>query len=164
MRKLQILVAAVDVEVRPEQHRAHRRALDVPARPAAAERRLPGWFPFLRALPEDEIERVLLAGIDLDSFPRAQLVQRFARELAVARESAHRVVDVATDRAVRETAMLERVDHPDHLRDVAGGARLLIGLLDAELGCILVHEPDEEVGERLERFAVPRLATNDPVA
>ncbi len=66
MRKDQVEAAAVDVERLPEQRVRHRRALDVPARPAGAPRRRPLRLVGLRELPQREVERVLLllAGLD----------------------------------------------------------------------------------------------------
>ena len=58
----QVRAAAVDLEVEPEQLLGHRRALDVPARPAAAPGRLPGRvLARLLRLPQREVERVPLA-------------------------------------------------------------------------------------------------------
>src|SRR5882757_3999881 len=83
MRKLQVLPAAVNVEMRPQQSGAHCGALDVPTRTPVAPRRLPERLAFLGALPQDEIERVALGRVDLDPLPGAQILERFPRELAV---------------------------------------------------------------------------------
>src|SRR3954454_3843161 len=47
----QVDATGVQVERRPEVRHAHRRAFDVPAGTAGAERRLPGWLAGLRTLP-----------------------------------------------------------------------------------------------------------------
>src|SRR5207248_10040028 len=57
----QVGAAAVDLEPLSEVMVAHRAALDVPAGPAGAPGRLPARLVRQRSLPEDEIERVLLA-------------------------------------------------------------------------------------------------------
>src|SRR6267154_1678482 len=62
MRKLQVLPAAVNVEMRSQQFRAHRRALDMPARTPVAPRRLPEGLALLGALPQDKIEWSRLLG------------------------------------------------------------------------------------------------------
>src|SRR5688500_15405620 len=68
MRKLQVLTAGVKVKGLAKVFHGHRRALDVPARPAAAERRGPAGFHILAdEFPESEIACVLffiLVGIN----------------------------------------------------------------------------------------------------
>ena len=92
-----------------EQRAAHRRALDVPARPAGAV----GAGPLgivglvgLGRLPQHEVQRVVLAVEHGHALAGAQLVERLARQLAVARELAHREVDVAVVGAVGQALAL----------------------------------------------------------
>ena len=88
VREDEVEPAAVDPELRPERLLGHRRALDVPARPARAPRRLPrGVLALLRRLPEREVARVLLQRARLLVL---DLVGPLARERAVAREAARR--------------------------------------------------------------------------
>jgi hypothetical protein len=93
--KLQILTAAVNVEVLAEQVGTHRRALDMPPGAAIAPRRRPERLVLAGMFPEHEVERVVLGAVDLDAFASPQVVDRFAGKLAVARELAHRKVHVA---------------------------------------------------------------------
>ena len=58
VREDEVGAAAVQIEVRPEVLHRHRRALDVPARPADAERRTPRGLVGERRLPQHEVERV----------------------------------------------------------------------------------------------------------
>ena len=58
VREDQVGAAAVQVERRAELLHRHRRALDVPAGPADAERRAPRGLVGERRLPEHEVERV----------------------------------------------------------------------------------------------------------
>src|SRR5213596_2028530 len=95
VRELEIHAAAMDVELLAEQRAAHRRALDVPAGAPLAPGRSPLRFAGLRALPEHEVQRVLLARVHVDALAGTQLVERLAGELAVAREAAHGKVHVA---------------------------------------------------------------------
>ena len=60
VREDEVDAAGVDVEARPEVAHAHRRALDVPARPALAEGRRPAGLARLGALPEREVAHVVL--------------------------------------------------------------------------------------------------------
>src|SRR5881628_2013702 len=100
MRKLQVLPAAVNVEMRSQQFHAHRRALDVPTRTPVAPGRLPGRLALLGALPQDEIEWIALGRVDLDPLPGTQIFERFPRELAVTRKFPDREVHVAAFRAI----------------------------------------------------------------
>ena len=95
----QVAAAAVDLEADAEQLLGHRRALDVPAGPAAAPRRVPGRvLARLLGLPEREVERILLAVRALDALALVHVVDAAVAELAVARVRAHAEVDVAVDR------------------------------------------------------------------
>jgi hypothetical protein len=163
VRELEVHAAAVDVEGRTEQRRAHRRALDVPAGPALAPARRPFRLVGLGPLPQHEVERVLLGGIDVDALAGAQLVQRFAGELAVALEAAHGVVHVAGAGLVSELFVFQPVDEIQHLRHVLRGARLVIRFLDAERGRVLVHGADEARGQGLDRLLVLGGALDDLV-
>src|SRR6267378_6441578 len=100
MRKLQVLPAAVNVEMRSQQFRAHRRTLDVPARTPVAPGRLPKGLALLGAFPQDEIEWIALGRVDLDPIPGTQIFERFPRELAVTRKLPHREIHVAAFRPI----------------------------------------------------------------
>ncbi len=166
VRKLQVQAAAVDVEALAEQCAAHRRALDVPARAAGAVRaRVPDLFGLvgLGRLPQHEVERVLLALGDGHALAGAQLVERLAREPAVAGKAAHRVEHVATGLAVGQPAALERADHRQHLRHVRGGARLVGRWQQADRGDVGVHRGDHLVGQCAHRDAALERAADDLV-
>ncbi len=77
--------------------RAHRRALDVPARATRAPGAFPARFARLGRFPECEIERVRLSLVDFDPGAGQQIVEVAARELAVAGERADPEVDVTVD-------------------------------------------------------------------
>src|SRR5438067_7509040 len=59
----QIGAAAMDIDLWAQMLQRHRRALDMPARPAHAPGTLPVWFARGAYLPEHQIERVLLARV-----------------------------------------------------------------------------------------------------
>ena len=72
-------------KVSPEVLRAHRRALDVPARPALAPRAVPRRLARLGRLPEREVERLALLLARLHALARAQVVEVALGELGVRR-------------------------------------------------------------------------------
>src|SRR5450759_1729661 len=92
VRKLQVLTAAVDIEMVAEQGARHRRALNVPARPALAPWTRPRRLARLGVLPQHEVERIALGLSNLDALAGAQVFQRFARKPAVAGKIADRVI------------------------------------------------------------------------
>ena len=95
----EVVAAAVDLEADAEQLLGHRRALDVPARPAAAPRRVPGGvLALLLRLPQREVERILLAVGALDALALVHLVDGAVAQRAVVGVGAHAEVDVAVDR------------------------------------------------------------------
>ncbi len=166
VRELQVGAAAVQVEMRAEQFAAHRRALDVPARTALAPRRGPatlGRLVGLGGFPQHEVQRILLGIVGGHALSGAQVFEGLARQLAVARELAHRVVHVAVGRLVGQAVVLQPADHRQHLRHVFGGARLAVGALHAERVGIFVHGGDEAVGERADGLAVLDRALDDLV-
>ena len=66
--------AGVDVEALAQESGRHRRALDVPAREAAAVRALPALQPApAGSLPEREITRMPLAGVGVAAHAGEQL-------------------------------------------------------------------------------------------
>ena len=77
----------MDVEALAQVLHAHRRALDVPAGPARAERSLPRLLFRLARLPEDEVARIVLAVvIDVDARPGLEALDVEMRKRAIARE------------------------------------------------------------------------------
>jgi hypothetical protein len=67
VREAQVQAAAVDVELVPQILPGHRRALQVPARPAAAPRGSPSWpspARLLVSLPQREVAGIPLAAGD----------------------------------------------------------------------------------------------------
>ena len=66
VREREVLATAVEVEALAEQVERHRRALDVPSRPAAAPGRVPRRLAGLGRLPEREVHRAALRLVDVD--------------------------------------------------------------------------------------------------
>jgi hypothetical protein len=98
VRELQVLPAAVDVEALAQQRAAHGRAFDVPAGAAGAvgaAHLASSGSSGLAAFHKHEVQRVLLVVAHGHALAGAQVVERLARQLAVAVELAHREVDVA---------------------------------------------------------------------
>src|SRR5689334_4947219 len=127
MREDEIKSAAVDLEGRPEVLLGHRRALDVPARPAAPPRRVPPRvLALLVPLPEREVARVFLArrllGL-LGRVARRLLVAVPPGEPAVVGEARYAEIDVALGR-VCVARRDELLDHRHDPRDRLGRLRL----------------------------------------
>src|SRR5437588_11239964 len=109
-----------------QQFAGHRRAFYMPAGTSLSPCRIP--FDLLRlaalgGLPQYEIERIAFALIDLDALAGAQVVDRFAGQLAVTGEIAHRVIDVAVAVLIRQALADQLPDQIQHLRYVLRGAR-----------------------------------------
>src|SRR5487761_1932702 len=114
-------------------------------------------------LPQHEIERVLLARIDLHALARTQLVQRLARELAVAGEFAHGVIDIAARALISKALRLQHFDDFLHAVDEFRGAGLVIGFLHAQGRRVLVHVADEALSQLADAFPVLNSAADDLV-
>ena len=117
--------AGVDVELRAEIAHGHRRAFDVPAGEALA----PAITRPLEeptgagGLPEREVGRIALVGLDVAAMTRPQVGQGVARQPAVTVEPPDVVVEVALPRRIGVTEVLEGLSKGEHLGDMLGGAR-----------------------------------------
>ena len=102
-----------------------------PGRPAPqgdGPRRLAG----LGVLPEHEIQRIALALIDLDARTGAQVLESLAREAARRRRNFATAYSTSPLRADVGVAALDQpLDQRDDAGHVLGGARLVVGRLDA---------------------------------
>jgi hypothetical protein len=166
MRELQIGAAAVDVELPPEQVGRHRRALDMPARATAAERRRPAHLLRLfrlGRLPQHEVEGIQFAAGHRHPLAGTQVVERLAAEAPVAGELAHGEDHVAVFGRVGVAVVLQALDHSQHLRHILGGARFGVGTCNAERRLVLMHRLDETAGQRRDRLAVLHGSTDDLV-
>ena len=163
MRKFQIHAAAVDVEVVAEHCGRHRRAFDVPARTPRSPGRIPGRLAGLGALPEHEIERIALGGVDVDARAGAQVVETLSRQAPVAGEARDRVTDVTVRGHVGKFAPHQLFDKCDDAGQVRSRARLVIRALAAQRRAVFVHRGDEAHGQRFDRFAVLRRTLDDLV-
>ena len=93
----------------------------------------------LGGLPQHKVQRVLLAVVHGHTLASTQLVQAFARQLAVALELAHGIVHVTIRGAIGQTTLLQAFDQAQHLRHVFGCPRLVRGRLDTQGRDVLVH-------------------------
>ena len=126
--------AAVHLELGAEVQFAHRRALDVPARTAAAPRGVPpGVLTRLVRLPEREVARVLLARVRLLLL---DFVGPLTGEPAVLRKARHAVVHVAVD-LVGEFDVDQLLDHRDLFGHGFGCPRLEVRPTEAEAARVL---------------------------
>lgn len=129
VRERQVEPAAVDVELGAQVTPAHRRALDVPAGPAATPRRRPGGLGRLArldALPEREVTRVALAPVG-GVAGRLHVGRGLPGQCAVRRPGRHVEVDVAgaVGGRVGVPGLDQSGDQLVHLRNVTGGPRLV---------------------------------------
>ena len=92
-----------------------------------------------------------------------QLVQRLARELAVAGELAHCVVHIAIARLIGQALVLQRANHAQHLRHVLSGAWLMRWALNAQGIGVLMQRLDHAIGQRPNGFTVVHRTLNDLV-
>lgn len=163
VREDEVGTAAVDVERVAEDLGAHGRALDVPARTAAAPLGFPLGLARLGALPEHEVERIALAGSHVDAGARLQVVDRLAGEAAIVLELAHGEVDVTVGPLVGVALLLKLLDEAEHFGDVVGGAGLVRGREAAEREHVLLHRAAELLGELGRRDAALGSAADDLV-
>src|SRR5450759_5859710 len=139
MGKHQVDASGMDVERLAEVTLAHRRAFDVPAWPAAAERRIPGRAELLvwrqRPLPESKVaDRFLVVLVLSNAGGRASPLRHAStrletaavevRQSPVRRKACDPKVDVAVG-DVRVLVLDELGDHLDHLGDMLGRAGIV---------------------------------------
>ncbi len=129
VREHQVQPTTVDVELGPEVAPAHRRAFDVPARPATPPRRGPlglDRLVGLGALPQREVARVALGPVR-PVRRRLHVAPASARRAGRTPEGAHVEVDVAgaVGRRVGVAVRDQLRDQFVHLRHVPGRPRLV---------------------------------------
>ena len=83
-----------------------------------------------------------------------QFVERFARQLAVARKLSHGVVHIALSSAICQTFCFEGSNHAEHLGNKLGSARLGRGTCDAQCVKVGMHGVNHAVCERANGFTV----------
>src|SRR5579885_263076 len=115
--------AGMDIQRLAQVLHRHRRALDMPARVAAAPRAIP-LHQMARLLkhPQREIVRALLVGRMLEALAGVLLVEALAREPADPRRAAP-LLDVEVNPTGRDVAVTVRddpLDHADHRGDIVG--------------------------------------------
>ena len=124
VRELQINAAAVNVETRPQQCVAHRRAFDVPARPPIAPGAVPSRRGGIRRLPQHEIHRVALVRRHFHPRPGNHVVDRAPREAPIIGVTAHIEQHMALGLVSVPRGDQPR-DHRNHRADILGRARLM---------------------------------------
>src|SRR5438309_7772962 len=135
----------------------------MPARTPVAPLRLTEGLALLSALPQDEIERIALGGVDLDPLPGTQIFERFPRELAVTWKLPDREVHVAAFRAISDAPLLQSPDQLQHLLDVVRCARLDIGGLHCEQRRVFVRISYKAFGQSRNGLTSLRSAADDLV-
>ena len=158
VRVHEVAAAAVDVDRQAEVLLGHRRTLEVPARPSAAERARPRRA-VRHAAPEREIERrpaprLVERRIVLRRVDRAHPRRREMAHLAEPREGRDVEVQTAAFGHVGLAASLEACREAKHRRDLARRVWHLVGLAPAERA---------HVGEELPLLAPSELAPVDVI-
>ena len=106
-----------------------------------------------RSLPQREVARVPLSRINLSARPREQLVDGVARKPPVGGEAGDVVVDGSTH-LVGMSLGDQGADEVEHLRDIRGCMRVVVGGPDVDEGGVL-HERFRVVGgDLLRRLAL----------
>ena len=160
MREAEVEPAAVQLERRAQVLVRHRRALDVPAGPAPAPRRLPPRVLLrLVRLPEREVPLLLL---QVARLLRDHVVELGAGEPPVLRERGNAEVDVAAG-LVGEPALDQLLDQRDDLRQVLGRERLHIGPAETEIVGVLEVPLRRPAGQLVARDPLRRRGFIDLV-
>ena len=133
VRKHQVDAAAVDVERVTQVALAHGRTFDVPARPAAPERRVPCGaellVPGLRFLPQRKVaDRLLVIFVRCNSCPCPKASPIQTRQRAISGKAGDPEVHIAL-RDVRVPVLQQSTDHRDHVADVLGRPWIVLGSL-----------------------------------
>jgi len=152
VRKDQIHAPGVDVQgfhpkTGADLVQRHRRALEVPAGPAAAEGRVPrGAHLFVfrrRLLPQGKVPRVLLGVfVARHTRPDPERAAIELREAAIPGKLGDGEIHRAVVAPVGEIALQEAADERDHRLDVLGGPRVDVRPPDPEVFAILVKGVD----------------------
>ena len=123
VRKDQVVAAAVDVDLVAQVQQVHRRAFDVPARPALAPRAVPTRLARLGRLPQGEIAFVLFLLAARHTRAGDGLIQPPSGELAIVGIGPHAEIDIAAGRDVGVLFLQQAGHHLDDLRDGLRDAR-----------------------------------------
>src|SRR5450759_1348598 len=134
VREHEIVPGSVKVEAVPEQVQRHGRALEMPAGTAGPPRRVPGRLARFGSLPEREVDGAALGLVDLDAAARRreELPEVTVRERAIPGKGRDVEVHAATLDDVGVTPVDELSDEDEHVGDVRGGVRDVIGSFDTE--------------------------------
>ena len=131
----QVRAPAVDIEADAERGLGHRRALDVPARPSRPPGRRPaGVLAGLVALPQREVQRVVLALGALDALALVHVLEPAVREARRRRGRSARGRRRLRRRRRRARASISVCDVGDDRPDRLGGQGLVVGTAQARGG------------------------------
>ena len=162
VREDEVVAPAVNVDGLADVFHAHRGALDVPAGTALAPGGIPGGFVGLGGLPEGEIGGVTLWVSGGDACAGFHFLDGAAGEFPVALEAGDVEIDVAGG-FVRVSAVDERPDETNDLRDELGGAGEMIDVGDAELADVVHVVALDLSGEGVDGCALDAGAVDDLV-
>ena len=134
MRKDKVFAAGVQVEAFPQHFHGHDGALDMPARAAGADDRVPGSLAGLGRLPQSEVAGAVFV-VFVEIHPRAvfHAGKIFFGKLAVGGEFGDAEIVGAVIGAVGEPLLDQALNELGHFLDVIGRANQ-DGLADVEIG------------------------------
>ena len=136
VREDQILTAAVEVEGLAQVVAGHGRAFNVPARSALAPWRIPVGFTRFRCLPDSEVQRFLLAVVDVDSCACLQFLNGLTGQLAVFRERRGPEVYVSVVSGISVTGVHQLFHNVNDKIHAVGDGGVYIRIHDVQSVCI----------------------------
>ena len=140
VREHQIVAAPVDVERRAKQYVTHGRAFDMPARTTATPRAVPPGQIIAGRFPQHKIHRVALVGSHFYAGAGDHVIDRTARQFAIALFPAVHCKQNVPFGGISVAAGNQPFDHSDHLANILGCARGLRRLQRTQ-GTHVIKEP-----------------------
>src|SRR3989344_5355581 len=135
MGEYQVNAAGVDIKRMPQVFHRHGTALNMPARPSLSKLGLPEYDAVFPApcLPQGKVTGLFfLVFILLDPGTDRKLTLLQQRQMSVIPEFRNRVIDAAVIALVGDFLFEQLLDQCNHLRDMLGGCRTYLGMLDVQ--------------------------------
>ena len=151
----------MDVKHATKHFFAHGRTLNVPTWTAIAPRAFPRRLTCFGGFPQHEIQRIAFETVYFHTLTCAQIIQRFARQLAISRKLAHGVIHIAIVSRIGFAIGNQTLNHFYHLRNVLSCLGFNIGFLHAQSRCVFIHGLNETGGQFADGFTILRRTSDD---